>query len=350
MAAEHTTRQRGLDAFRLPAALLVAAIHTAPFSGLNVEVDALLTYTLGRVAVPFFLMVSGYFVLAPALQDPRGSWGQGVGARRLGRFLARNLLLYLAATVLYLPLTLYAHNLPQTVGAGLRALLWDGTFYHLWYFPALLLGCCLVLMLWRLSPGLCWGWALLGWAAGLLGDSWYGATPAALRAIYDSSCPVVACTRNGLLFAPLFLLLGATAALPKATRPSPADCRRALALFLPLLAAEGLLTWYLDWQRHNSMYLFLPPVVWFLFCLLLRWQPGPRLAPLVRGGRLAGAFYLLHPAVIVLVRGVAKPLRLTGLLVDNALLHWLTVCAVTLALCAAGEALWRQVMAKAKNA
>ena len=55
----------GVDLFRIPAALMVAAIHIAPFSTWNRVGDVLLTYCLGRIAVPFFLMTTGFFVLAP---------------------------------------------------------------------------------------------------------------------------------------------------------------------------------------------------------------------------------------------------------------------------------------------
>lgn len=332
-------RLAGLDAFRLPAALLVAAIHTAPLSGVAPWLDALVTYTFGRVAVPFFVMVSGYFVLGPFCWQRR--------AAPLKKFLLRNTLLYLAAVALYLPLNLYAKNLPRTFGAAVRAFFWEGTFYHLWYFPALLLGCCLTAGLWRLWRPLAWGWAAGGWLFGLLGDSWYGATAVwpALRALYDSPCPVTACTRNSLLYMPLFLLLGAAAARPGARLPRPGGCRRGLAVFVPLLAAEGLATWAASWQRHNSMYLTLAPAVWFLFCLLLAWRPGKWGARLARAGGLSGDFYLLHPAVIVLVRGAAKPLKLTGLLVENAFIHWLTVSLLCLGLCAglrAGRRAYRQ--------
>ena len=38
----------GVDWFRLPAALLVIAIHTAPLSGISKGLDAAVTYGLGR--------------------------------------------------------------------------------------------------------------------------------------------------------------------------------------------------------------------------------------------------------------------------------------------------------------
>ena len=44
----------GFDRFRVPAALLVIAIHTGPLLSLNGEANYLLTDILARIAVPFF--------------------------------------------------------------------------------------------------------------------------------------------------------------------------------------------------------------------------------------------------------------------------------------------------------
>ena len=54
-----------IDNFRLIAALLIVAIHTGPLESFSGTADFLVTYCAGRIAVPFFLMVTGFFVLAP---------------------------------------------------------------------------------------------------------------------------------------------------------------------------------------------------------------------------------------------------------------------------------------------
>ena len=53
----------GLDYFRIAAACLVIAIHTAPMSSFSNEADFILTGIIARVAVPFFFMVTGQFLL-----------------------------------------------------------------------------------------------------------------------------------------------------------------------------------------------------------------------------------------------------------------------------------------------
>lgn len=250
----------GFDRFRVPAALLVIAIHTGPLLSLNGEANYLLTDILARIAVPFFFSVSGWFLVPRLLREGRAA---------LIPFVKKLLLLYGAAVLLYLPLNLYNHTLEESGFALLRDVLFNGTFYHLWYFPALVLGACLVYGLLRiLGPRWAWLPALLLYAAGLLGDSYFGLTAALppLRAGYEALFLLFDYTRNGLFFPPVFLLLGGWLALRPARR-SAAWYGAGLLLSLALLTAEGLLVQRLALARFDALYLSLPLCVGFL----LRW-------------------------------------------------------------------------------
>lgn len=284
----------GFDRFRVPAALLVIAIHTGPLLSLNGEANYLLTDILARIAVPFFFSVSGWFLVPRLLREGRAA---------LIPFVKKLLLLYGAAALLYLPLNLYNHTLEESGFALLRDVFFNGTFYHLWYFPALVLGACLVYGLLRiLGPRWAWLPALLLYAAGLLGDSYFGLTAALppLRAGYEALFLLFDYTRNGLFFPPVFLLLGGWLALRPARR-SAAWYGAGLLLSLALLTAEGLLVQRLALARFDALYLCLPLCVGFL----LRWLQRLSLpsAPALRGW--AAAVYVLHPWCIVLIRGGA---------------------------------------------
>ena len=124
-------KENGLDAFRLPAAFLVVAIHTSPLESVSADADLFLTRILARIAVPYFLMVSGQYVLGDLL------WKEDRSGTRIAHFLKKTAILYGIATLLYLPVGIYAGQYQGLDAASLvRMILFDGTFYHLWNFPA----------------------------------------------------------------------------------------------------------------------------------------------------------------------------------------------------------------------
>lgn len=308
------TPRRGpaLDAFRLIAAGLVVAIHTSPLASFSPLADFWLCRVLARLAVPFFLVTSGYFLARRSWRGLRGFWGRTFGV-------------YLAAAALYLPLNLYAGLSPA---AWLRDFFWEGTLYHLWYFPALLWGVLLARGLARLGsrPALAAAGAL--YLIGLGGDSYFGLADRipALHGFYAAVFSVTEYTRNGLFYAPVFLLLGAAMAeSKKAPRLRPAAL--GFALSFVGMSAEGFWLHRLGVQRHDSMYFLLPVCLVFLFRLLLAGNAGRWRA--ARDGSLL--IYLLHPGCIVAMRGLARALGLWGPLVENSLGHFAAVLALSAA-------------------
>ena len=303
----------GFDRFRLPAALLVVAIHTGPVLSVSVPANDLITDIWGRIAVPFFFAVTGWF-LVPRLER------EGLSA--LLPFLKKTLGLYALAALLYLPLNLYNGALARPGTELLRDVFFNGVFYHLWYFPALALGACIVLALTR-GPRR-WAWPVAGilYALGVLGDSWYGLAAALppLEGFYRAVFTCFDYTRNGLFSVPVFLLLGGALA-QRPRRHGAGTYEAGLLLSLALLTAEGLLVKRLELPRFDALYFSLPLCV----ALLLRWLEALELParPALRGW--AAAVYVLHPWCIVLVRGGARAAGLTGLLVDNSLGHYAAV-------------------------
>ena len=73
------------------------------------------------------------------------------------------------------------------------------------------------------------------------------------------------------------------------------------------------------------MHLLLLPVMYFLFQLLLA-VPGKAPAWIRNSSML---LYILHPAVIVLLRGFAKLTGTTRFLIRNTFAQYLAVCALS---------------------
>lgn len=320
----------GIDTFRIAAAVMVIAIHTYPFADVSKTLDFVITHVMCRVAVPFFFMTSGYFLISHYAEN----------TKRLCNFVKKTLAVYAISVLIYIPVNVYSGYF-ASVSNILQDLLFNGTMYHLWYLPASVVG---ALIAWFLVRKLDFKCAMvisaLLYIIGLLGDSYYGICEniAVLRSVYDVLFRVFDYTRNGLFFAPIFFVLGGYAS----EKPSgKGGGRLLLVLFVDLLIGEGLLLNIFGNQRHDSMYIFLVPAVWYIFMLLLKGD-GKRRKNL---SRAALVMYIVHPLVIVLLRFAAKLVNLTGVLVENNLIHFVCVTAGS-AICAA---IWVKFIPKGEN-
>lgn len=318
----------GIDRFRLAAAVLVIAIHTSPLLTYSKTGDIILAGILARTAVPFFFMATGFFLFQK--KDEMFSYK---------RFFLKNIRLYAAAILLFLPLSIYAGYFNQSpfFPALLKDLVFNGTFYHLWYFPAIILGTGITLLLLRLMPlkaALPAAFAL--YLIGLFGDSYYGFSSRIplLKGVYDILFQCFDYTRNGLFFAPLYLMMGILLAKRK-TLPRR-HCTLGLGFSLVLMLTEGLLLHFYSQPRHDSMYLSLVFCMYFLFQLLLHCKGSA-----VRGlRRISLLIYLIHPWCIVLIRGFAKAVNVQDILVHNSVIFFLTVTALSVTISVSANWLW----------
>lgn len=311
----------GIDWLRLAAAILVIAIHTSPLADFSETGDFILTRVLARIAVPFFFITSGYFLLSRYHDSDR----------KLRHFLKKTGWIYGASILLYLPLNFRNDYFSQSqlLPELLKDLIFDGTMYHLWYLPASMLG---MLIAWKLvekldfSKGLVM--ALLLYLVGLFGDSYYVVVEKLplLKAFYDRLFELFDYTRNGLFFAPVFLMLGGFIA-DERRKLSFVEAGVGFFISLGLLLAEALILHRHGFQRHDSMYVFLLPAMYFLFHLVLLWK-GRRI-PLLRPASLV--VYLIHPLVIAAVWRFSS---------QNSLFHFGLVCLLSLLFSFAMAALW----------
>lgn len=329
-------RNTAIDKMKLIAAFLVVAIHISVFQSINGTLDFIVTRIIARIAVPFFFMVSGYFVLAKWGLDGRKQKGTII------RFMKKTALLYLAATLLYLPVNIYAGNFKgYGVGQGLKDLLFDGAFYHLWYLPAVLLGmiiCLGLLSVFGEKTAFCV--SLLLYGIGLFGDSYYGLISRipVMEKFYEKLFGISSYTRNGIFFAPVFLLLGYFAAKGKSRENKPGRRKQELirtgcfsGALLLLMTGEGLLLHWQNLQRHDSMYVFLLPLMYFYFRFVCALPSGKKEKTGARYGDMAMIIYIIHPLVLILVRGISKPLGLYEICVENTLICYILVSAASAA-------------------
>lgn len=350
----------GIDCFRLAAALLIITIHTSPLAGFSGTADFILTRIFARVAVPFFFVTSGFFLIS--------RYNYQIG--KLSAFVRKTAMIYGAAILLYIPVNLYNgyFKMENLLPNLIKDIVFDGTLYHLWYLPASILGGAAAwYLVKKLDYQKAFAVAAVLYLTGLFGDSYYGVigNVSVCSGFYALIFQVSDYTRNGIFFAPVFFVMGGFIADQReqtvwkklvcsyseqecaadSIKIDPLHENRILrngigfGLTLALMLAEGLTLHYFQVQRHDSMYVFLLPCVYFLFLLLLQFQ-GKRH---VWFRDISLIVYLIHPMMIVVIRMAAKLFHLQALLVDNSVIHFLAVTVASAAFSVAAVALWHRL-------
>ncbi len=307
-----------MDRFKIITAILIIAIHIAPLSSINENIDFLFTHVICRIGVPFFLMVTGFFVLPKALENRKA----------LVQYTIKIIKIYILCIIIYLPVNIYAK---QLIGIGVLGILKKifivGTFYHLWYFPALILGIWITYFITKYfgkKKSIIIVFVL--YTIGLFGDSYYGIIEniTFIENIYQGIFDIFDYTRNGIFYVPMFLYLGYVAKDRK-WQMSRKNNIFLILLFFILMIAEGIILRYFDLQRHDSMYIMLIPTMIFIFNFIIQnnQQNSKRLR------NIATTIYVIHPMFIIIVRGIAKILHLQNILIDNSLIHYILVVILT---------------------
>lgn len=312
----------GIDYFRFIAALLIVAIHTSPLSSFSETGNFIFTRIISRVAVPFFFMTSGFFLISRYTCN----------AEKLGAFIKKTTLIYGVAILLYIPINVYNgyFKMDNLLPNIIKDIVFDGTLYHLWYLPASIIGAAIA---WYLVKKVHYRKAFLIasvlYIIGLFGDSYYGIVKSVscLNVFYNLIFQLTDYTRNGIFFAPIFFVLGGYIS----DNQNRLSLKRSIVGFIvcfALMFGEALTLHHFDIQKHDSMYVLLLPSVYCLFNLLLHFR-GKRRTGL---RTISLIIYIIHPFMIVVIRLFAKLLHLQSLLVENSLVHYIAVCFASVVL------------------
>ncbi len=326
----------GIDYFRFIASLLIIAIHTSPLGSFSEIGDFMLTRIIARVAVPFFLMTSGFFLISRYAYNNSKLW----------MFVKKTTLIYGAAMLIYIPINIYNgyFRMDNLLPNIIKDIVFDGTLYHLWYLPASIVGSAIA---WYLVRKFDYGTALfvttILYFIGLFGDSYYGLSEkiGILGGFYNLIFQISDYTRNGIFFAPIFFVLGGLIADNRRKN----EFRKSICGFsisFALMFIEALILHFCNLQRHDSMYIFLLPCMYFFFNIILQFR-GKRIMWLRTSSLI---IYVIHPMMIVVIRLFAKLLHLEGLLVDNSVVHYIMVCLSSVAFGTAVTMLWTKYRPK----
>ena len=269
---------RGVDAVKFIMAVCVIILHTHPLEGINHTLNFITADVVGRIAVPFFFMATG-FLLAQRKGD-----GYFFGIDHVKKYVYRILKLYIIWTAIYLPVIIYKNIIDSGEGlrygilTSIRDFIFVGSYGHLWYLPATDVGVEAVFFLTE-KIGERWSGILLFFLflAGLLAQSYYGLLEIwigggglvwdALRLLKK----IMVTSRNGIFFGSFFIYMGGWTA--RRYREIHLDTWMiwfGAAISVMLLGCEEVWLQRLEFVREGDMYVMLVPSAFFLLMASLR--------------------------------------------------------------------------------
>lgn len=301
-----------IDIIRLIAAFMIVAIHTYPFEFISNDIDFLITRVLFRVAVPFFLMITGYFALKN-------------DSNKLLKYTKKLAIIYGLSMLLYLPINIYNgyfHNF--NIFVLLKDIFLTGTLYHLWYFPALILGIWLsYFLINKLSLKKSLIISLILYVIGIFGDSYYGLVSnlPLINTFYKIIFFFFDYTRNGIFYIPIFLIMGYS--INKKELNFPINKYLYAIILVITLLFEGIITLKFNLYHHSSMYFSLIPLMYILFAnIISNCESNTTI-------RSVGTYiYILHPFIIVILHFLKGVVPLS--ILNNSLVNYLLVSILSL--------------------
>ena len=293
---EEKTKYQAIDAMKYIAALLVIAVHSDTLLS-QPELNFFIKNIVCRIAVPFFFVSSAFFIRQ----------GMKKNSNYLRNYLKGLTTSYLGWSVIFIPLGLDwihqnvsvpAHILPIALIVGLLNV---GTYYHLWYVPALIFSLWAVAgLLKRFSYPVIFAGTFFFYLFGSL-ETYYGLLSEGwLKRFFDTYISLLFTTRNGLLFGMVFVLIGFFLYDYRNKLAGLASYAPLLTLlFGGLLALEGMLIYNAHRLNMNFLILLLPLSFFLCLWLLTSSLMNNRDTSTIR--EWSKHYYFVHPICIILV-------------------------------------------------
>ena len=299
-----------LDLLKYISSILIIILHLRPFQNDSNQLDLVFNNIITRICVPIFFIITGYFVAKKEKENPN----------YITNYIKKMIPLYLFWSLLYVPFLIQAIiqnwsiiepyflklplSFPMTIMllillapiALLVLLLYSGVYYHLWYFPAVILSL-LVLKKWKEKFHVT-SLFILSFFFLLFGatETYYGVLPESIQSLLDYYYTIFFTTRNFLFFGLFYIVFGYQIGQKK--QVSASYCFEKLIFSVFLLIFEALLLH--DHHRLNSnILLSCVPLVYYLFLTFLYLPKHHHRKVPFR--ELSKYYYLIHPMIISLL-------------------------------------------------
>lgn len=258
-----------VDLCRFICSLLVVSIHVEPLRSYSKLVNFGVVNCLARIAVPFFFVVSGYFLF---LKTSYINFDSQIPLKYVKRILK----LYIIWTGIYSPLMVYSIlKSEQGIIFGLvdwiRRIIFMGGYKHLWYLNAMIISTLILTFLLSKKTKIknILLIAMVLYCVGLLTQSYFvfleplkqfEGVWSFLKLIQK----IITTARNGIFEGFLFMGIG----MLFAYKPIVIKIKAAILGFIVsifLLFIEVMMVNYLEWAREKDLYICLVPTVFFMF-------------------------------------------------------------------------------------
>lgn len=277
-----------LDMVQFFCAILIVLIHNGRLTD-NKLVHFILTTGVARHSVPIFLVSSGYFFGTKTR----------INQKYPIKYFKSHIKEYLFWSVIYLPYgILYIHSmsLPAMLYplALLFGLFYSGVCYHLWYYPALFFGLFVSNKIYTKLPKiLLFAGAGLFFSFGALEtySSYFSGT--SLGNLYKTYQYFFVTTRNGLLYALIFIFLGYLLAEFQDKKIFTEKLLPKLFCCAILVAIEAAVIYHNPGNDKNFLFSSLPLSVFLVaFCLHTKFLKNKNFCHLKL---LSKYIFFLHP-------------------------------------------------------
>ncbi len=301
---KYTTR---IDSNKLILSLILVIFHLRPFQHVYPNLDYFINSGISRICVPFFFFVSGYFV----------SYKQKENPLYIKTYNLRNIKTYLIWSVIYLPFLVlfifqnfeyvktFIDKLPIThttlilfspiifILTILVLLFYSGVYYHLWFFPALLISINIIVK-WTQKHTI-QSLLIISFVLLILGasETYWGFLPFVIQNILQHYYRLFITTRNFIFFGLFYVTFGYYA--QRKIKLKKNYCF--LVISILLFVSELLLIKNSNRMNSNILISVLPlTYVLFTFSILTTYVPKTNIAQ-----TYPKYIFLVHPIAIYLV-------------------------------------------------
>ena len=301
---------KNLDILKYISSILIIILHLRPFLNFSNELDLAFNNIITRICVPIFFIITGYFVAKKEKNNPN----------YIKDYIRKTIPLYLIWSLIYIPIIIATviqylpaisnyisqFNLPlyyliplliiAIPIAIIMTLLYTGTYYHLWYFPAIICSL-LVLKKWKQKNNIkCL--LLISFLLLLFGatETYYGVLPLSIKELLSYYYNIFFTTRSFLFFGLFYVVLGYY--MGSKENLYSKYCFEKLIISFFCLIFESILLH--DTDRLNSNILIsCVPLTYYLFISIIYITNNLKIK--FQFGNFSKYYYLIHPMIIFMI-------------------------------------------------